>query len=195
MTTKVDTFDQELAGIKTVYEALAPLDDRGRRFVLKTVAERLGTSLSLDENHQQREDQDQRPPLRSGPEARSAAPPTPSGQTPKEFLREKSPTSEVHRIACLAYYLTHSKGQSQFKTKDLSQLNIDAGQSPMSNASVTVANAEKGRLLAPVGRGKKQITTLGEDVVKALPNREAVKAAMSARRKPRKRRAKKDATK
>ena len=178
-----------------MYEALAPLDERGRRFVLKTVAERLGTSLSLDENHQHREDQDQRTSLRSDPEARSAAPPTPSGQTPKEFLREKSPTSEVHRIACLAYYLTHLKCQPQFNTKDLSLLNSEAGLTRMSNASTTVANAEKSGLLTLLGHGKKQITALGEDVVKALPDRSAVKLVMSARRKPRKRRAKKDAAK
>ena len=195
MTTKMDTFDQELAAVKTVYGALAPLDERGRSFVLKTVAQRIGTSLSLDEIQKRREDQDQRPPLQNGPEARSAAPPTPSGQTPKEFLREKSPRSEVHRIACLAYYLAHSKGQPQFKAKDLSQLNSDAGQSPMSNPSVTVANAEKGGLLAPVGQGKKQITTLGEDVVNALPDQAAVKDVMSVRRKSRKRRAKKVAAK
>jgi hypothetical protein len=195
MTIKVDTLDQELAAVKTVYGALAPLDDEGRRFVLKTVADRIGTPQSLSEIQERREGQGQPPPLQRGSEVRPSALPAPSGQTLKEFLREKSPTSEVHRIACLAYYLTHLRRQPQFKTKELTQLNIDAGQRLMSNPATTVANAEKSGFLTLLGHGRKQITALGEDVVKALPDRNAVKLVVSARRKPRKKRAKKAAAK
>lgn len=193
MTTKVDTLDQELAAVKTVYGALVSLDDKGRQFVLKTVADRLGSSLPAVESREQREHYEQNQPPQRGFEAPADAPPAPAKQTPKDFLRAKQPKSEVHRIACLAYYLTHSRNQPEFKTGDLSKLNSDAGQPRMSNASVTVANAQKGGFVTPVGRGLKQITTLGEDLVKALPNEEAVKIALQARRKPRKKRAKKAA--
>jgi len=57
---------------------------------------------------------------------------------------------------------------------------------------MAVANATKqNKFLGAVGQAKKQITALGEDVVAALPNEEAVKAVLANHRKPRKKRAKK----
>jgi len=57
---------------------------------------------------------------------------------------------------------------------------------------MAVANATKqNKFLVAVGQAKKQITALGEDVVAALPNEEAVKAVLANHRKPRKKRAKK----
>ncbi|MBK9258067.1 MAG: hypothetical protein IPM42_21700, partial [Saprospiraceae bacterium] len=46
----------------------------------------------------------------------------------KEFMLEKNPQTDVERIACLAYYLTHYKNQEEFKTLDLSRLNTEAAQ-------------------------------------------------------------------
>src|SRR5689334_9935012 len=47
---------------------------------------------------------------------------------PKEFLLEKQPTTDVERLACLAYYLTHYRDQRYFRTEDLSKLNMEAAQ-------------------------------------------------------------------
>ena len=45
------------------------------------------------------------------------------GASPKEFLRDKKPASDVERVACLAYYLTHHRDIPHFKTVDISALN------------------------------------------------------------------------
>jgi hypothetical protein len=105
---------------------------------------------------------------------------------PKEFLRSKNPQSDVQRVACLAYYLSHHRGQASFKTKDLTALNVEAAGGKIGNASQAVNNATKqSSYLAPAGGGKKQITALGEDVVAALPNQAAVKTVEANRPKKR----------
>jgi hypothetical protein len=97
---------------------------------------------------------------------------------PKAFVAEKRPSNETERIACLAYYLTHYRAMPRFKTRDLTDLNREAAQPRLSNASVTARNATNQQYLALAGGGHKQITPKGEDLVKALPNRDQVKAAL-----------------
>jgi hypothetical protein len=53
--------------------------------------------------------------------------------TPKQFLLEKEPRTDVERIACLAYYLTHYRDMPHFKTIDLNKLNTEAAQQRLSN--------------------------------------------------------------
>lgn len=119
-----------------------------------------------------------------------------NGQTAKQFLKAKAPKKDVLRIACLAYYLTYGKSQPHFKTEDLTKLNTEAGGTQLSNPSTAVSNATKqNKFLAPVGKGNKQITTLGEDVVDALPDEEAVKAVLTKQNKPRKKYTKKSGSK
>jgi len=43
---KPASLDQELESLKTILHALEPLDEVQRRFVLKTVAERMGVSMT-----------------------------------------------------------------------------------------------------------------------------------------------------
>jgi hypothetical protein len=108
----------------------------------------------------------------------------------------KMPKTDVQRIACLAYYLTHGREQPHFKTEDLTKLNTEAGGTPLSNPSMAVSNATKqNKFLGAVGEGKKQITALGEDVVTALPDEEAVKAVLANHRKPRRKKTKKSVAK
>lgn len=108
----------------------------------------------------------------------------------KEFLLEKRPQSDVERIACLAYYLTHYRGTQHFKTVDLSKLNTEAAQPKMSNAAQAVDNASKAGLLVPAIKGSKQLSSAGELYVQALPDRVAAKrAAAEVRPKKKARRA------
>jgi hypothetical protein len=103
--------------------------------------------------------------------------------TAKSFLMQKDPQTDAERVTCLAYYLTHYKATSQFKTKELKALNIEAAQPPFSNPAVAVMNAAASRYLSPAGAGKKQITVQGERLVDALPDREKVKSLPSKRRR------------
>jgi hypothetical protein len=99
-------------------------------------------------------------------------------QSPKQFLEEKQPQSDVERVACLAYYLSHYKNIPHFKTIDISKLNTEAAQFKFSNTAVAVNNATLRGLLASAGKGNKQISAIGERFVAALPDREAAKKVL-----------------
>ena len=72
-----------------------------------------------------------------------------SSMPPKEFLFEKQPRTDVERIACLAFYLTHYRSTPHFKTLDLSKLNTEAAQPKFANAAYTANNAVKMGYLVP----------------------------------------------
>ncbi len=98
----------------------------------------------------------------------------------------------MERVACLGFYLTHMKATPAFNTKDIETLNREASQGPFPETKVAVNNATRNGYMAPAGGGKKQITARGEELVNALPDREAVKQALTAHplRKRRKRKSK-----
>jgi hypothetical protein len=106
--------------------------------------------------------------------------------SPKEFLNEKQPRTDVERMACLAYYLTHYRDTPHFKTLDLSKLNTDAAQPKFANAANTTNNAVKQGYLVPSNKGLRQISAAGERFVLALPDRESAKTVMTSLR-PRRR--------
>jgi hypothetical protein len=106
--------------------------------------------------------------------------------TPKEFILGKQPQSDVERVACLAYYLTHYRDTRFFKTLDISQLNTEAAQVKFSNAAFAVNNATNYGYLVQATRGNKQLSAAGEQFVAALPDRDAAKAAMTGARPRRK---------
>lgn len=98
--------------------------------------------------------------------------------SPKEFLRDKNPLSDVERVTCLAYYLTHYRDTPHFKTIDISTLNTEAAQPKFSNTASAVDNARKLGYLVPATKGNKQITALGEKFIELLPDREAAREAV-----------------
>lgn len=102
------------------------------------------------------------------------------GQTmdPKTFMATKKPLSDVERITCLAYYLSRYRGVAQFKTRELTDLNTEASQPRFSNSAVAARNAVQQQYLSLAGGGRKQITTRGEAVISALPDRDQVKKAL-----------------
>lgn len=96
----------------------------------------------------------------------------------KTFMAAKRPMSDVERITCLAYYLSRYRGATQYKTRELTDLNTEASQPRFSNPTVAARNAVVQQYLSLAGGGRKQITTRGEAVVEALPDREKVKKAL-----------------
>jgi hypothetical protein len=91
---------------------------------------------------------------------------------PKEFIMEKQPRSDVERVACLAYYLTHYRETPKFRTLDLSKLNTEAAQRKFANAAWAVHNAVKQGYLIQAGKGLRQLSAAGEQSVRALPDHE-----------------------
>ena len=99
--------------------------------------------------------------------------------SPKEFLFEKQPKTDIERIACLAFYLLHFRNTPHVKTLDLAKLNTEAAQIKFSNTAYATENATKAGLLAAVAKGQKQITAWGEQFVSALPDRDAAAKIMA----------------
>jgi hypothetical protein len=180
MVTKTE-YQDEIQALKAVLGALAKLNAAGQRWVLATAASRLSITVPHGTGGSSG----------TGTTAQSrgtGGQPAEGTLTSKEFMRQKAPKSDVQRVACLAYYLAHHRNLSAFKARDLTALNRDAA-GPKLNMSRAMDNATKhNNYLSPAGKGQKQITAHGEDVVNALPDQEAAKAA-EATGKPRRRRA------
>ena len=107
--------------------------------------------------------------------------------SPKDFLFQKGPQTDVERVACLAYYLTHFRDLPHFKTVDVSTLNTEAAQVKFSNTAFAVVNATNAGLIVPAGKGFKQLSALGERYVDALPDRDKAKEVLSTARTRRRR--------
>jgi hypothetical protein len=102
-----------------------------------------------------------------------------AGLPPKEFMFQKQPRTDIERIACLAYYLTHHRDTRQFKTIDLSKLNTEAAQIKFSNTAFAVVNATNAGLLVAADKGFKQLSAVGELYVEALPDRDKAKEVIA----------------
>jgi hypothetical protein len=110
--------------------------------------------------------------------------------TPKQFVGQKKPENNYERVACLAYYLTHNRDTLHFKTSDITKLNTESAHH-FSNTAVAVQHATSTyHYLSAAGKGKKQITLLGEAIVEAMPDRAKVAEAIAEHKPARKRKTK-----
>jgi hypothetical protein len=169
-----ETSQSELAVLTQILEALKGFSDEVRERILRTVA----TFFKLSVEATSRANEHSMPERSSFSEDRSVS--------PKEFLLDKSPRTDVEKVACLAFYLDHYRDTPHFKTLDISKLNTEAAQVKFANAAAAVNNATKLGYLAPATKGNKQLSASGERFVQALPDREQAKAAM-AQTRPRRR--------
>ena len=180
MTQKINS--TAIDALNQIVKALGKLDDDSRRRVLEAASTFFGSQESTV-----------RPSVTSNetvvaPSAR----PNFSDETapsPKEFLLDKQPATDVERIACLAYYSTHYRQLTNFKTLDLAKLNTEAAQPKFSNIAFSASNAAKRGYLAPAEKGHRQLSAAGEQFVRLLPDREAARQAMALARPNRNRRA------
>lgn len=169
----------DVEALSTIVGILRGLDEEGQKRVLASVHAFMGLGGAVYENSGSRS---------TIPVAAEAIGPFSQDRTisAKEFLRNKSPATDVERIACLAYYLTHYRDTPHFKTVDVSALNIEAAQPKFSNTSVAVDNARAKGFLVPSTKGNKQLSAAGERYVELLPDRDGAKASMaSVRTRPR----------
>jgi hypothetical protein len=174
----------ELAALQAVIAALQDVDVEARRRIMNAAA----TFLDVGD-----EPRAVSPRPVPAVDAIDDPPSYPSfsadtSMSPKEFLFQKQPRTDVERIAALAYYLTHYLDTPHFKTLDLSKLNTEAAQPKFSNAANSANNAVKQGYLVPTTKGQRQISAAGERFVAALPDRDAARAAMAVgapKRRPR----------
>lgn len=168
----------ELAVFSAVVSAMASLDHSGRIRLIRTLATFF--DIPVGEHGRSTQHSSLLRAVEPSPAMHAQGPATFSedrAPTPKQFMLEKRPQTDVDRIACLAYYLTHYRDQPQFKTLDLSRLNTEAAQVKLSNPAKAVDNAAQAHLLVQAGQGKKQVSSIGEVYVQALPDRVAARQA------------------
>jgi hypothetical protein len=167
-----ETGDAQLQAMQTALKALMSVEEADRQAAFDWLAHRLGVKTSVV-------------PLAGQVGGTPAA--TPPGApaanlgslTPKQFIDLKKPTTDVERVTCLAYYLTHSRGTAYFKTRALSELNTEAAAKKLSNAAKAAGNAVRANLLASAPQRQRQISAYGERYVEALPDREKVNAVVA----------------
>ena len=167
--------DKELEAMEACHASLNGLEAEEQSRVLTWLADKLKVKAI---------------PVLNNPAGGNKPAQTGDTSTPKGFMASKQPSTDIERVSCLAYYLTHYKETPHFKTRDLTNLNKDAHQPTLSNATVATTNAVNSRYLSAAGGGKRQITTIGEAVVEALPDREAVKSALANQKKAHRKRRK-----
>ncbi len=166
-----DNNKTDLEVLTTIVTALKTLDSETQKRTLQAVATFLGiTEVGITEKREIQQTNNNSSRSVSFSENRD--------MSAKEFLREKSPKTDIERVVCLAYYLTHYKNTPHFKTLDLSNLNTEAAQPKFSNAAFSVVNATNAGLLVPAVKGSKQLSAAGELFVQALPDRDAAKASI-----------------
>ena len=161
--------------LRQIIDLLEPLNDDDRERTVRSMLAFFGMDEKLSPNHKP----ESREPIFSGHEELS----------PKAFLAEKEPQTDVERVACLAYYLAHYRDMQHFKTLDISKLNIDAAQKKFSNPTAATNNALRRGFLAVAPAKQKQLSAVGEQYVDALPDMQAAKAVFEkqkrySRRKP-----------
>lgn len=97
---------------------------------------------------------------------------------PKEFLLDKRSRSDVEKVVCLAYYLTHYRDTPQFRAIELGKLNTEAAQPKFSSLMESAEGAIREGLLLPTSKSMLRLSPLGELYVQALPDRDAAREAL-----------------
>ena len=155
--------------VDKIIQNLLPLDPYSRLRVYRTIGTFFGFEASFPKVDQKVDNRTSanisREPIFSSPEE----------PTPKEFLLQKQPKTDVERVACLAYYLARYRKIEAFKTIDISKLNTEAAQTKLTNASNTVNDAIKAGFLAAANKDMRRLSAQGEQYVEALPDRDAAK--------------------
>jgi hypothetical protein len=171
----------ELTIVTDILNLFRDLDSDGRRRVLQTVATFYGIPVGTP-SRPETVSFDRNAPSQSGHYGGGGSFSENRSIAPKQFIFEKQPKTDVERVACLAYYLTHYRDTPHFKTIDISKLNTESAQVKFSNAAVAVENATRQNYLVSATRGNKQLSAVGEQFVHALPDRDRAKAIMAKSR-------------
>ncbi len=172
--------------VQKFLDLMSPLAEVERLRVLRTVA----TYFDLELGAGRRPNGSQSPSQVSGAERVNREPVFSGHQpiSPKDFLRQKEPKTDIERAMCLAYYLAHFRDAPHFKTPDISKLNTEAAQRKFANPTYTIQNAAATGYFVAAPAGQRQLSAMGEQYVEALPDRQAARAIVE-RSRPRKPRA------
>jgi hypothetical protein len=181
-----DDFGVSPQVLVSIVEAYGKLNSKGRDSVLKVLLSLSDINLREASNATRTREQLGGNGIKNNTSESYGSFSEDRSMSPKDFIMQKQPRTDVERVTCLAYYLTHYRNTPHFKTVDISTLNTEAAQPKLANVSDTVSNATKGGYLVPATGGNKQISPQGELFAQVLPDREAAKTAMANVRPKRK---------
>lgn len=163
MTSPVD---QEIDAIKTLLEALEPLDPKVRESVLNYVLQRLDIQPSLLRGF-----------VPASPGAPPPAPGEPSPPQPKpdeqihikELKNQKQPRSAIEMATLVAYYLSHKAPATERKqtitTKDIETYFKIADFHLPTKPQFTLPNTRSAGYLDALGNGEYKLNPVGYNLV------------------------------
>jgi hypothetical protein len=166
MTKVVDY--SEVDAMRDVDSALSKLasDLDAQRRVIQWLASKYATSIQVAEGRQIDS------PLLPNPTERPL--------DIKSFMAQKRPVNHYERVACLAYYLEKSKEMRDVGAKDIVEANTEARLPKMSNPAVFIKHATHTYgYLNSIGQRRLVLSSRGEAVVEALPDRPKVEEALA----------------
>jgi hypothetical protein len=175
------TETKALDATRDALSLLEPLSSEQRRRALRWLVGALEVDVSLSPEPE---------PAGSGTVDKSV-----NTGDPKAFLLSKKPKNNAQVLAVLGFLLAQ-EGTETYKAPDLEEMNTRAAGQRIANINRDLDNATRGSgYFAAAAEGRKQLTAFGEQVVKALPDQEAVAELTKDLRRPRRRSAKKRAVK
>ncbi len=183
---KKETKDPEPEAMRIIIGAIEKVPEERRLAVLQYVATKVGggTLAEASAPHPS----EGAPVITTAPGAGRLQP----NERIDRFLQRKAPQDIYQNVACLAYFLTHDGNQPEFSTADLTTASQDARYRRIGNMAQAVKDTERRKhfLMAGRARGAKQLSTLGEQVVEALPDQQKVEQIIESW-KPRRKRGRK----
>jgi len=190
-----ENIEQELDAIKTIVEALQPLDGEARQRALAYATQRLGIEATAAP---------QVAPTPPSPfvettSGQSDAPSPPTVTDIRSLKDQKQPGTDVEMATLVAYYLKHEAPESERKdeigAEDIATYFVQAGYPLPNNKAYTLPNAKKAGYLENASRGKYKLNSVGHNLVAHNLPRSSSEAAPKPRKQNAKKTAKKKASK
>ena len=158
------TIEQELEAIKTVIEALDPLDADTRQRVLGYAMQHLGLPMPMESSARRETILDT---------SVSLPPPASARRSELVDIRSlkdaKKPKTDVEMATLVAYYLKHEAHDSEHKdeigTEDIEKYFVQAGYPLPTNKASTLPNAKKAGYLESASYGKYKLNSVGHNLV------------------------------
>lgn len=126
MSNKKPVGDNSFDAAKTIYQALAPLDENTRKRVILSALSLLG--MDVPQAMPSRVVSSDAPTSSHLPHQRSERP-----LSPVELIQQKQPSTNSQRIALFAYYREKAEGKSRFSRVDLKEYFAKARLNPPQN--------------------------------------------------------------
>lgn len=161
--------DPQIVAFEAVLSALQLLDEAGQQMVLGWVKQKL--NLGHPSNHMGELKLD---PGKSGDFSAGA-----SGNL-RDFLKEKNPSNDYQLLACLGYFLEHTRSVNSYKSEDLLAI-VQEARRTVKDLPYKFRDAiHQYQFFVSNPDGTKSLSQRGEDLVLNLPDQQKAKEALGS---------------